>query len=206
MEFAAVIIIAAAVFGVCYLADKGFVKVFRSKAQHQSGLAVRLSKRYGSIGIVLAVLGLAAVFMGLNGNDGWALPVCGGILVVTGLCLGVYYLTFGVFYDENGFVLTTFGKHSVSYTYKDIQYQQLYMGHGQIIVELHMADGTPPNYTVIWKGHILFWIMPLKDGASRQDGHGRIAISLTRITAAGFHLWRVEGCTYRLLPLTGWHW
>lgn len=141
MKFAAVIIIAAAVFGICYLADKGFVRAFRSKAQHQSGLAVRLSKRYGSIGIVLAVLGLAAVFMGLNGNDGWALPVCGGVLVVTGLCLGVYYLTFGVFYDENGFVLTTFGKHSVSYTYKDIQYQQLYVGHGQIIVELHMADG-----------------------------------------------------------------
>ena len=138
MEFAAVIVIAAAVFGLCYLVDKGFVKLFRSTAQHQSGLAVRLSKRYGSIGLVLAVVDLAAVFVN---DDGWALPACGGLLIVTGICLVVYYLTFGVFYDENGFLVTKFGKTSTAYTYQDIQHQQLYIGHGQIIIELHLADG-----------------------------------------------------------------
>lgn len=141
MEIIAVIIIIAAVFGLCYLADKCFVKLFRSQAQHKSGLAVRLSKRYGSIGLVLAVLGIAAVFMGLNGEEGWALPVGGGVLVITGICLVVYYMTFGVFYDENGFVLTTFGKRSITYTYKDIQKQQLYSNHGQTIIELHLSDG-----------------------------------------------------------------
>ena len=141
MEFVAVIVIAAAMFGLCYLADKGFAKLFRSRTQHKSGLAVRLSKRYGSIGLVLAVLGLAAVFMGLNSKDGWALPVCGGLLIVTGVCLAVYYLTFGVFYDENGFLVTKFGKTSTAYTYKDIQNQQLYIVHGQTIIELHLTDG-----------------------------------------------------------------
>lgn len=136
MKIAAVIIIAA-VFGLCFLADKGFEKIFRSQPQHKSGLAVRLSKRYASLGLVLAVLGLAALFV----NDGWALSVASGALIVTGVCLVVYYMTFGVFYDENGFVLTTFGKHSVTYTYKDIQNQQLYLGHGQSIIELHLSDG-----------------------------------------------------------------
>ena len=53
----------------------------------------------------------------------------------------VYYMTFGVFYDDNGFLLTTFGKRSHSYRYADIQAQQLYNSYGNIIVELHMADG-----------------------------------------------------------------
>ena len=43
MEYLAVILIAAAVFGMCYLIDKGFVKLFRSKTQHGSGLSVRLN-------------------------------------------------------------------------------------------------------------------------------------------------------------------
>ena len=33
-----VLLIAALVFGVCYLVDKGFAKLFRSQAQHMSGL------------------------------------------------------------------------------------------------------------------------------------------------------------------------
>ena len=63
MEFVAVILIAAAVFGICYLIDKGFTKLFRSQAQHRSGMSVRLSKRYGSIGLLLVVLGIGAVFV-----------------------------------------------------------------------------------------------------------------------------------------------
>ena len=41
MEFVAVLLIAAAVFGVCFLVDKAFAKLFRSQAQHMSGLCVR---------------------------------------------------------------------------------------------------------------------------------------------------------------------
>ena len=62
MQYVFVLLVAAAVFGICYLVDKGFTKLFRSQQQHQSGLSVRHSKHYGSIGLVVAVLGLAAVF------------------------------------------------------------------------------------------------------------------------------------------------
>ena len=54
----------------------------------------------------------------------------------------IYYTTFGIFYDEDSFIFTTFGKKSVEYRYQDIQGQQLYMVQGgNVIVELHMADG-----------------------------------------------------------------
>ena len=47
MTFFLILLIAAAVFGLCFAVDKAFAKLFRSKAQHRSGMAVRANKRYG---------------------------------------------------------------------------------------------------------------------------------------------------------------
>lgn len=140
MEYVAVIIIAAAVLGVCFLVDKGFTKLFRSQAQHHSGKAVRLNKRYGSIGLILAVLGVAALFTGLKES---ALLIFGGVVIlVVGIGLVVYYMTFGVFYDDDSFILTTFGKPSTTYSFQDIQGQKLYISAGNVtLIELYLKDG-----------------------------------------------------------------
>ena len=139
MQLLSVILVAAATFGVCFLIDKGFTKVFRSKAQHFSGLSVRLSKKYGAFGLILFVLGVAAIFAGLS--DTWLLCAGGVMLALLGIGLVVYYMTFGVFYDNDSFILTTFGKKSTTYRYRDIKAQQLYNSSGSIVVELHMVDG-----------------------------------------------------------------
>ena len=95
MEFVVILLVAAATFGLCFLADRGFTKAFRGKKQHTTGLSVRLSKRYGSIGLVMAVIGLAAFFSG----KGQPVLLYGGLIVVLlGIGLIVYYMTFGVFY------------------------------------------------------------------------------------------------------------
>ena len=140
MEYIAVIIVAALVFGVCFLVDRLFTKMFRSQSQHHSGTAVRLSKRYGSFGLIFCLFGIGVLLAGLQ--DQWLL-LAGGILI---LCLGVglitYYLSFGVFYDSNSFILTTFGKRSKAYAYKDITGQQLYATTGQqTVIELYLSDG-----------------------------------------------------------------
>lgn len=139
MEYIAVIIVAALVFGICFLVDKGFTRVFRSQAQHMSGTAVRLSKRYGSFGLIIAVIGLAAVFTGLGG--GLVLIIGGAILMVFGIGLVVYYLSYALFYDEESFIFTTVGKKAKTYYYRDIKQQQLYNNQGHLLIELHMADG-----------------------------------------------------------------
>ena len=140
MNLITVLLVAAATFGVCYLFDKGFTAKFRGKAQHRSGLSVRLSKRYAAFGLILAILGLTAVFTGLT--NGMVLLVGGFIVMLMGIGLIVYYMTFGVFYDADSFILTTFGKKSTVYSFRDIQGQKLYIVQGgSIIVELHMADG-----------------------------------------------------------------
>ena len=139
MQILKILLIAAAVFGICYLVDKGFTKMFRNQSQHKSGLSVRLSKRYGSIGLLVIVLGVAAIFVGLQ--DGALMLVCGGLLIVMGICLVVYYMTFGIFYDDNTFLVCRFGKENVTYQYRNIKAQQLYNNAGQTLIELHMDDG-----------------------------------------------------------------
>jgi len=139
MEWLFVLLVAALVFGLCFLIDKGFSKLFRSQAQHYSGLSVRLNKKYGAFGLILFALGLAAVFAG--SAQGLFMIIGGAFVMAVGAGLIVYYMTFGVFYDDDTFLLTTFGKKSKAYRYSEIAGQQLYNNYGQIIVELHMIDG-----------------------------------------------------------------
>ena len=135
----AILLVAAVVFGVCYLADKGFSKIFRGAKQHQSGLAVRPSKKYGAFGLILVVVGLGALFNGLDGDK--VLLVGGALVILMGIGLTVYYLTTGLFYDEDSFLYTSMGKKSLTYAYRDIQSQQLYNAQGNLVVELYMTDG-----------------------------------------------------------------
>ena len=134
------ILVAAAIFGLCYLLDKGFQKTFRNKKQHHSGLSVRLNKMYGIAGVLLSVLGICAVITGSADNK---TLFYGGILVLLlGVGLSVYFLSFGIFYDEDSFVFTGFGKKAITYQFCDIHTQKLYViTGGSLIVELHMADG-----------------------------------------------------------------
>ena len=134
------ILVAAAVFGLCFLVDRGYTKTFRSQAQHLSGLSVRLSKRYALFGLILSIVGILAIFTGLF--DGPVL-IWGGIAVLLmGAALITYYMTFGIFYDADSFILTTFGKKSMVYNFSAIMEQKLYVVQGgSVIVELHLNDG-----------------------------------------------------------------
>lgn len=136
MEF---ILVVGGTLLLCWLVDKGFTKLFRGKPQHESGKSVRLNRHYAGAGIVLFVLGCGAVVAGTA--EQWLLWAGGALLILLGICFIVYYTTFGIFYDDNSFVLTTFGKKSTIYRYENIEAQQLYNSYGNIIIELYMTDG-----------------------------------------------------------------
>lgn len=134
------LLVIAGTFALCFGVDYLFTKKFRSQAQHRSGLSVRLSKWYATAGLILVVLGIAAVISGVLNT---AFLICCGLLVCAlGVGLIAYYMTFGIFYDADSFILTTFGKKSTVYAFRDIRAQQLYLVQGgNVIVELHMTDG-----------------------------------------------------------------
>jgi len=135
-----IVIVAALTFGICYFLDKGYTRLFRSRQQHKTGLQVRVSKRYASIGLVLCILGILAVFTGFGGET--VLLIGGGIVVCIGCALIGHYLSFAIFYDADTFIQTGFGRKSPVHRFDHIRYQKLYMIQGgSIVVELHMADG-----------------------------------------------------------------
>ena len=69
------------------------------------------------------------------------LIVGGGLILAVGIGLIVYFLTFGVFYDEDSFLLTTFGKKTGLYRFSQIKSQKLYNNAGQTLIELYLSDG-----------------------------------------------------------------
>ena len=151
MQLIPILLVAALIFGLCYLVDKAFAKLFRSKAQHRSGKAVRVNKRYGIFGVILSVLGIMAICTGIGSDK---VLVWGGLFVlVLGACLSVYYLTFGIFYDGESFLRSRFGQKDVTYYYKDIVGQKLYLVQGSnVIIELHMSDGAAVSLQASFDG------------------------------------------------------
>ena len=146
-----IVLIAAVIFGICYLVDKTFAKLFRSKAQHRSGMAVRANKRYGVFGVILSILGILAVCVGIT--DGPVLIWGGIIVLLMGVALAGYYLSFGIFYDGESLLLSRFGKKDVTHYYRDIVGQKLYLIQGgSIVVELHMADGSAVSVQSSFEG------------------------------------------------------
>lgn len=136
-----ILLVAAAVFAVCYFIDKTFTKLFRSKAQHMSGMAVRVSKAYGVFGVALSAIGIMAIVVGISGS---ILLLIGGIVVLCmGIGLAAHYLGYGIFYDGESFLVSSVGKKSVAHYFKDIREQKLYLLQGgNILIELYMADGS----------------------------------------------------------------
>ena len=61
-----IIFVVLGTFALCFAVDKGFTKLFRGKKEHKSGLCVKLNKKYGLVGILLGVLGVAALLAGIR--------------------------------------------------------------------------------------------------------------------------------------------
>ena len=94
------ILVAILTFAVMFLLDKGLTKLFRSRDQHRSGTAVRLKKHYGILSLALMALGLLAVVTYFT--DRSPALLAGGLLILPGgAVLGIYYLTHGIFYDDD---------------------------------------------------------------------------------------------------------
>lgn len=155
MSIFSILLIAAVVFGACRIIDILFTNAFRSKAQHRSGLAVRVSKHYGVFGVGLIVLGILAMGVGVTGGS--ALILGGAVVLIMGICLSVYYLTHGIFYDGESFLVASFRKEDRVYQFEQIREQKLYLVQGgNVIIELYMDDDTSVSLQSSMDGVYLF--------------------------------------------------
>lgn len=143
MEIIALIFVCALVFGVCYLVDKGFSRAFRSRPQQKSGLSVHLTKGYALAGLLITVLGIAAGVMFFDSSDAkrWSMVAVCAVLTLFGIGLLTVYLSYGIYYDGDTFLLCSLGKKAAEYRYDQIRYQRIYDIRGTICVALTMDDG-----------------------------------------------------------------
>ena len=151
MDILVILLVGAVTFGICFAVDKGFTGIFRNKKQHKTGLSVRLSQHYGGAGIIMGILGLVAIFEGVKGS---AVLLAGGcVVLLLGIGLMVYYMSFGIYYDADSFILSTFGKKNALYAFEEIDGQRLYqITGGSVVVELHLRDGRTIGLQTTMKG------------------------------------------------------
>ena len=169
MQAIVIIIVAALVFALCWGVDRLFTRLFRSKAQHRSGLAVRASKRYGIFGVMFSVLGILGIVTGAGGEG--VLTYAGLAVLLMGLGLAVHYLSYGIFYDGESFLLCRFGKRSQEHRYEEIVSQKLYViTGGSTVLELTLKDGSTVSLQSTMDG-----VYPFMDtafaGWCMQTGH-----------------------------------
>ena len=135
------LILAAAVFGICFLVDKSFQKLFRGRKEQKSGLAVKPNKRSATMGLFLGILGLVGILTGIGGNV--SLLILSAIVLLLAAMLIVHYLSFGIYYDAESLLTVSFGKKKLSYRYEEIREQKRYVVQGgSVILELYMTDGS----------------------------------------------------------------
>ena len=141
MQALGILIVAAVVFFLCWVVDKLFSRLFRSKAQQRSGMAVRANKRYGVFGVILSVLGILGIVAGIRGER--LLLWCGIIVLLMGAELAAHYLSFGIFYDGESYLLCRFGRKSQEHRFSEIVSQRLYaVTGGSTVIELALKDGS----------------------------------------------------------------
>ena len=141
MTWMTYLIVIAMTFGVLFLLDWGFHKLFRKEHEYNTGMSVHLNKRYLVAGILLAVLGVAMLGQLTKGFN-WILVLAAAVLEIMGIGLLVYYNTFGIFFDKETFIYRAFRHKAATYRYEDIRSQQLFTTAGGIMVEVDLADGS----------------------------------------------------------------
>ena len=126
---------------------------------------------------VLLLLGIMALCVGIADDS---VLLWGGLIVLLmGAGLAAYYLSFGIFYDGESFLYSRFAKAGVAYRYQDILGQKLYLIQGgNIVVELHMADGSVVSLQSTMEGVYPFldtafaaWCMQTGRDPMRCDFH-----------------------------------
>lgn len=141
MQFLFSILFIGLIFGICFLVDKLFARCFRSRPQHVSGKSVRLNKRYFTFGILAFFFGAVLIVQGSREGPDWMVIVIGILAALLGLVLTLSYTFFGVFYDQDSFILSRLGRKSVSYRFSQIASQQLLESRAGLSVELFLQDG-----------------------------------------------------------------
>ena len=134
MFYVIILLICAAVFGLCFLVDK---LIQRLRRHEPPAKTVRQPRRAVIIGIIMLVVGIGLL---LFLNTSWGL-VGGIVMILLGAVLLTSYFLFSVHYDDEGFTCRTL-KSADRYLYNQIRGEQAIATRSGITVILYVGHTT----------------------------------------------------------------
>ena len=131
------LIVAAVVFGLCFLLDRLFQKLFPKSDLQKSKKTVRMPRRCVVFGILLLTVSFAVLLF--FGSD--TLLLIGSIVgMLLGALLLGYYFSFSICYNDEAFLYRDLRHRKTQYTYAQILGQRSLMTRSGINVTLLVAD------------------------------------------------------------------
>lgn len=131
------LIVAAAVFGLCFLVDRLLQKLFPRSELQKSKSTVRMPRRCIVIGVMLLFVSFAVLLFFAAGD---ALLLIGSIVgMLMGALLIVYYFSFCIYYDDEAFLYRDLRHGKTRYTYGQIRGQRSLMTRSGVNATLFVA-------------------------------------------------------------------
>ena len=140
MKYVLLAALCALVFLVCFLIDKLFSLIFPRSKTEKSGNVVRLPRRNAVAGILLIFVPLVVLLFFIPEGGDTLMTVGCVIAIVLGLILLVSYLSFAIYYDDEGFVYKDLRRKKTAYHYSQIKGQRSVMTRSGINSILFVAD------------------------------------------------------------------
>lgn len=139
MQYIAPLILCALVFSLCRIVDLLVKKLFPKKPQQLSGKAVRLPRYSSILGIGLTFLSFVALLF-YWGEFSTVVRIACLLTLALGVFLLVQYLSFAVYYDEDGFVYKSLGRRAKPYAYGDIRGQKSILSRSGVVSSLYVGE------------------------------------------------------------------
>ena len=139
MQYVAPLVLCALVFFLCWCIDTLVKKLFPKKPQQYSGRAVRLPRLSSILGIGLTFLSFVALLFYWEEFSTVVRIAC-LLTLALGAGLLVQYLSFAVYYDEDGFVYRSLGKKAKTYAYGDIRGQRSILSRSGVVSSLYVGE------------------------------------------------------------------
>lgn len=129
MKIAALLILCALVFLVCWLVDLGLRKLFPKTELEKGKNVVRPSRKNAIFGVVLTFAAAAVALFRLTEEPDVLLTVGCAVAFVMGVILLVTYFSFAIYYDDEKFLLVERRKKR-EFRYDEIRGQRTLMTRG----------------------------------------------------------------------------
>lgn len=142
MKYLLYLLLIAVIFGLVALCDFVFGKLFPKAKVKKTAKAVRMPRYSFIVGILIVFLGVIGLLFYTKAD--LFLRIGMVIAMIMGLYMAVNYMSFGIFYDDEGFTYRTLTKKTITFRYEDITGQRSFLARSGLNTSLFVGEDEIP--------------------------------------------------------------